>query len=89
MAADVPAGLGYLGGAVIASAGLVLWIRRREQISGWWIGRMAAGSNYFRRRLVDEESRSRARFWLWLPAVVGLPVVVLVLAASAVAEFRR
>jgi hypothetical protein len=73
---------------MIASAGLVLWIRR-EQISGWWIGRMAAGSNYFRRRLVDEESRSRFRFWLWLPVVLGLPVLVLVLAASAVAAFRR
>jgi hypothetical protein len=82
MAADVPAGLGYLGGTMTASAGLVVWIRRRQPISGWWIGRI-------RRPLVDGQRRSRARFWFWLPAVVGLPVLVLVLAASAVAEFRR
>ena len=101
MAADIPAGLGYLAVGLAATVGEIALIRSRRRLArrqlDWFLSAGARAPRGFRwayhswrdERWQDEGFRERNLVWLWLPPVLFLPVFALVMLAGAVAEFRR
>jgi hypothetical protein len=101
VAADIPAGLGYLAvGHAFAAAEVVL-IRNRRRLARSMLDQWLAASDRAPRgarwmyhgwrdkRWQDKGFRARALVWVWLPPVLFLPVVALVMLGSAVTEFHR
>jgi hypothetical protein len=101
MAADVPAGLGYLAGGVAAAAvGLVAARRRKEiarsLIDGWTSSaarasprRRSLHGTWGNERWRDPAFRERSLLWIWLPMLAGFSVLALVFLLSAASEFAR
>jgi hypothetical protein len=101
VAADIPAGLGYLAGGLAFAAVEVILIRNRHRLSRrlvdqWVLAATRAPRGlrwaYFHwrdERWRNEEFREKQLVWVWLPFAMGLPVFAIALLASAISEFVR
>jgi hypothetical protein len=92
VAADIPAGLGYLAVGLAFAAAEVTLIRNRERFIQYWTDEMVVVDNarWRRPRPQTPERRYRrgATTFFWVLAMFGLPVFFLVFVASAISEFR-
>lgn len=101
VAADIPAGLGYLAGGLAALAAEIALIRYRHRFArgsiDQWVSSARATpprwrwthGTWAKKEWDDERVRENALIWIWLPPALFLALIVLVMVASAVAEFRR
>ena len=101
VAADIPAGFGYLAGGAATIAAEVILIRNRRRDARSQIERWVSSASKTRpglrwlhgrwtdERWHDESFRERNLVWVWLPPVLFCPVLASVLVAAAVAEFLR
>jgi hypothetical protein len=98
VSANIPAGLGYLAGGLAITAAEVLLIHYRHGLSrgllDMWISSAQDGlrghqwlNPFSDERLQDEQFREKVRLSIWLPFAIVLPVIGLVMFASAVVEF--
>lgn len=90
VAADIPAGLGYLGAGLGFATVEVALIRNRKRFIEYWTDEMVAGANARWRRPQAPEQLCRrvATTFFWLLATFFLPFGFLAFVVSAIAEFR-
>ncbi len=94
-------GLAYLLGGVAVVALWIMWLRvgkavcvgfaeslveTSKSVSARWRWTMHPWSST---RLAAEAEQCRAAFWMWLPLTLSLPLLALLLLASAVVEFTQ
>jgi hypothetical protein len=101
VAADIPAGIGYLAGGLAFAVIEVVLIRNRRRFARWQVDRYLSAAAraprglrwaYFHwrgERWRNEEFLDRQLVAMWFPAAVVLLVAAVVLFGSAISEFAR
>jgi hypothetical protein len=92
VAADIPAGLGYLAVGLAFAVAEVTLIRSRDRFIQYWTDEMVVvdDARWRRPRPRTPERRYRrgATMFFWVLATLWLPFTIVAFVASAIAEFR-
>jgi hypothetical protein len=98
MAADIPAGLAYLGVGIAVTVAEVALIRNRHRLAqrqlDLYLSAGAHAPRGFRwayhtwrdERWHDAEFRKKRLVWLWLPYAIFLPIFALLMLAAGVTK---
>jgi hypothetical protein len=101
VAADIPAGVGYLAGGLACAAAEVVLIRGRRRFARWQVDKYLSAAarsprglrwmhfHWRGERWRSEEFLDRQLVNTWLPPVIGLLVLAVALIGSAISEFVR